>query len=180
MLGYLSVSANPSNSAMDHRIFIIGGSCHKYQRFCRDKHVSHLLSRQTYACCNKTSVAKKKCLSRQNIFITTKVLLQQNFLSRQAYFCYDKQVFVATKVSLLRQTSVTTKTCLPQQKFWSNKNVCCNETFVITNILLLQQKMCFAMTHFCHDKHLFVATKLLSQQKWHLWQFPPMIDLCHA
>ena len=55
--------------------------------------------------------------------------------------------------------------------------------FVATKLLSQQtyfyyDKRCVLsrQTHFCHDKHFFVMTKLLSQQKWYLWQFPPMID----
>ena len=60
---------------------IIGGSCHKYN-FCRHKH---------YACSDKTFVPTKLCLSRQNIFVATKLL------SRQTRVCRDKHTFVATK-----------------------------------------------------------------------------------
>ena len=51
------------------KLSIIGGSCHKYH-FCRDK--IRLLSRQKYACRDKTFVAT-------------------NVLPRQAYFCRNKR-----------------------------------------------------------------------------------------
>ena len=82
-------------SCCAHCFTTIGMRCHKYH-FCHDKHETHLLSRQRYACREKTFAATKACLSRQNIlvksniphdkhvFVTTKVL------SRQAYFCHDK------------------------------------------------------------------------------------------
>ena len=96
---------------------ITGGSCRKYN-FCRDKTrqnifgaTKHLpvchekrkknprqacfqtfktLSRQKCARRNKSFVVTKLCLSRQNIFVVTKV---QNI-------CHNKDVFVATKMIL--------------------------------------------------------------------------------
>ena len=100
---------------------------------------------------NKTFVATKLFVAK-NIFVATKLL------SRLAYFCATKDVFVVTKVSLLRQ------------------NFCRDKSFVATKICLLRQK-------FCRDKHTFVAIKdvfcrdkHVSRQKWYLWQLPPMIE----
>ena len=64
-------------------------------RVCRDK--TRLLSRQKYACHDKTFVATKLCLSRQ-IFVTTKV------------FCRDKHTFVATKMILVAALANDSKT----------------------------------------------------------------------
>ena len=57
--------------------------------------------------------------------------------------------------------------------------------FVATNTCLLQQNYVCRDTHtytfvatkdvFWRDKHVFVATKLLSQQKRYLWHLPPVI-----
>ena len=58
-------------------------------RVCRDK--TRLLSRQKYTCRDKTFVPTKLCLSKQNIFVATKLL------SRQTRVCRDKHTFVATK-----------------------------------------------------------------------------------
>ena len=64
---------------------------------------------------------------------------------------------------LLQQKFCLNKTCLllPQ------KYACHDRTFVVTNIVLLQDKFCygkhtFVATNICHDKHVFVATKVLS------------------
>ena len=48
--------------------------------------------------------------------------------------------------------------------------VCCNKYLLwqTSNIILSRQK-------FCCNKHISVKTKLLLQQKWYLWQLPPMI-----
>ena len=116
-------------------------------------------------CCNKTHL-----LSRKSRFATTNAfLLQQNF-------CHDKH--------LLRQTHVVTKTFLLLRQ-----TLCHNKTFVTTSILLSRQKMCLLwqkiclsqQKYFCRDKrhvllckHALVMTKLLSQQKWCMWQLPPM------
>ena len=107
-------------------------------RVCRDK--THLLSWQKYACCNKTFVATKLCLSWQNIFVATKVLLQQIFvvtilLSWQAYFCRHKRHVYHEKSKL-----VTTKF------------ICCDKNMFVTTKVLSRQ------AHFFHNK-TFVATK---------------------
>ena len=74
------------------------------------------------------------------------------FLSRQEDACHNK-TFVTTKSMLM---------------FVATKYFCCNK-----------HKQTFYL--FCHDKHVFVMTKLLSQQKLYLWQLPPMIALrCSA
>ena len=73
--------------------------------------------------------------------------------------CGDKIMFVVTKL-LLRQIFVPTNMCLLRQKY-----ICHNKTFVTTSILSSQQKTWF----------VFVATKILSRQKWYLWQRPAMI-----
>ena len=106
---------------------ITGGSCHKYH-FCRNKsfvmtntrslrqtHVcrykTHLLSRQKYACLNKS------------MFVMTILLLWQ--------------IFVATSLLLSHQTCllsqqntsfVATKVCLPQQNFCHDKNILLRQT----------------------------------------------------
>ena len=63
---------------------------------CRDKHNNNKLTfvTQTRVCREKNTsfVAKKICLSRIN---------RDTFLLRQAYFCRDKHVFVATKMILV-------------------------------------------------------------------------------
>ena len=98
------------------------------------------------------------CHDKHNVVAT--ILL----LSQKHAFCCDKYVFVATKI------------CLSRQNFCHDKHL-----FVVTNIILSWQNICcdkhiFVMTKdvFCHDKHTSVGTKLLSRQKWYLWQLPPM------
>ena len=87
------------------------------------------------------------CSNKHN-FVTTKLL------SRQAYFCHDKHVFVATKhifchdKSMLLHTFVATK-------------VLSLQIFVATNIILTRQAHLSWQTRFCRDK-----THLLSQQKY--------------
>ena len=76
---------------------ITGGSCHKYH-FCHDN--TRILSRQKYAWRDKTFVLTKLYLSRQNIFVATKV----KYLWRQTRVCRHKS-FVATYILFSRQTS---------------------------------------------------------------------------
>ena len=86
------------------------------------------------------------------ISVVTKVL------SWQAYFCHNKHVFVMTKHVFCHDKSMLV---VP-------KIICCDKhNFVATSIFLLWQKTC----------PVFVATKLLSRQKWYLWQLPPVIAL---
>ena len=64
------------------------------------------LSRQKYACRNKTFVATKLCLSRQNIFVATNI-------------CCEKHVFVATNILLSPQkTCLSTNTCFLSRQKW--------------------------------------------------------------
>ena len=62
------------------------------------------LSRQKYACCDKTFVATKLCLSQQNItkimFVATNVCGNKSFVATKHEFCRDKHVFDATKMIL--------------------------------------------------------------------------------
>ena len=101
------------------------------------------------------------------IFVTHKISVCRSkiFLAWQTHLCHDKS-FVTSLFSSRQKTFfghdkyvfVTTKICLSQQQF------CCDKhTFVATRDM------------FCHDKHVFVVTKLLSWQKWSLWQLLPMI-----
>ena len=94
-------------------VSVIGGSCRKYH-FCRDKSfvaTKHVLCRDKsmFAATERLS-RQKLCLSRQNIFVATKLLSCQIFvatntcLSRQM-FCRDKHTFVATKDVFCRNKS---------------------------------------------------------------------------
>ena len=106
-----------------------GGSCYKYN-FCRDKTIMFAATKYFY--CDKS-------------FVVTNIIL-----SRQAYFCRDKHVFVVTKLSL-RQKRVSRNKYLSQQKFCrdKDKDFCRNKhTFVTTKDV------------FCRDK-TFVATKII-------------------
>ena len=163
----------------------MGRSCWRYN-FCRDK--IRLLSWQTYFCCNKTFAATNICHDKHN-FVVTKVCL-----SWQTYFCHDKTVvvtnicghkqfyhdksFVTTNLLLSRQKKsfvMMTKVCLLRQKFSFNKYM------FVTTKTFCHGKHTFCCNKICHSKHtfvvikdVFVRTKLLSGQKWYLWQLPPM------
>ena len=77
---------------------------------------------------------------------------------------------------------------LTKQCFSVYINVCTAGNFVATKLWqnLCQDKKCLSRQKFCHNsilllwQHMFVATKHLSQQKWYLWQLPPMILIYHA
>ena len=120
-----------------------------------------LLSQQKYACCDKSFVTKKLCLSRQNIFATNIILSRQN-----------------------KHTSVTTSNCLSQQNMsfimtkvcLSRQNLCCDKHMLVATNICHDNNFVMTKDVFCHGKHVFVVTKLLSWQKLYLWQLPQMID----
>ena len=98
-------------------------------------------------------------------------LLQQKFchdkhmlVTTKHVFCHDKSMFVATDICHDKHRFVATKVCLSWQNSFSQQKY-----FVVTNVW--SQQACF-----CHSKCVFVATKLLSWQKFYLWQFPSMIE----
>ena len=104
-----------------------------------------------YFCCDKTFVATKLCLSRQNLYVATNV-------------CRNKHNFVATSILLSRQTRI----CRDKRRLLSRqKCACCDKTFVATNyfngdkrfiatsIVYSRQRTCFVTT-----KDVFVATKM--------------------
>ena len=74
----------------------------------------------TKVCCNKTFVATKLCLLRQNIFVATKVLSRQisvtpnmfvttKVVSWQAYFCHNKRCVLSWQIHSCSKTFVMTK-----------------------------------------------------------------------
>ena len=71
------------------------------------------------------------------------------------HFCCDKDAFVVTRCVLLRQNF--------RCDFCSDKLV-----FVATNTFVLRKHifLCVWQKYACHDKHVFVATKVLLQQKY--------------
>ena len=95
------------------------------------------------------------------------MLVAKNFLSRQ--------IFVATNIILLRQTSfccdkgfiaTNTKHVLLRQNICRNKKNLRRQTFFAASILLLRQKTCFVATNTCLSRqHMFVATKRLLREK---------------
>ena len=96
-------------------------------------------------CRNKTFVVTNICCDKHNFVATI-------FLTWQAFFCHDKR-----RISCDKMMFVATNICC-------NKHVCCcDKSFVTTSIFLSWQNKSF------------VLTKLLLQQKWYLWQLPPMI-----
>ena len=128
-------------------------------------------------CCDKSmlvattkNVMTKWCLLQQN-FCHNKYLLRQTCVCHNK-FCHDKHVFVATKVCLSWQTFCCDKIMLVAT------NICHDKTFVAT--IFVVKKNCEKtfdtrstllswQTHVCCKKHVFVTTKLLSQQKLYLW-----------
>ena len=114
-----------------------------------------------------------------NIFVATNVLLRQTrvcynkhvcydktcLLSRQKYGCQDK-TFVPTNIFLLRQKHnfVTTK-LLPGQAFVAT-NMCCNNKTKNRTKQKTSFLACLWQRNFCHDKHMFVVTKIFCSNKY--------------
>ena len=154
--------------------------------FCRNKRC--VLQRPTHVCHYKTFVMTSLLLSQQKMcFATTNTRLSlQNV-------CHDKLTFVATKDVFCndQHTFVTTKRLSWQAYFCRNKrcvlqrptHVCHYKTFVMTSLLLSQQKMCFATTNtrlslqnVCHDKLTFVATKDVFCNDQHTFVTPKLLS----
>ena len=97
----------------------------------------------------------------------TKVCLSwQNIILSQQPFCHDKLIFVTTNMCLSQQNMyfVMTKVCLPWQNLSQQTCVCDDKhVFVMTNICC--DKTC-PDKYFCHDKHNFVTTKVLTAQAY--------------
>ena len=123
-----SAAPLPANKDRLRPCSIVGWSCHKYD-FCRDKHVL-FASRQ-----NTSFVATNSDIHN---FVATKVL------SRQAYFCRDKHVFVVANLPF-----VATKICLSREK-----NVYCRD-----ESLLVAAKVLPRQNHVCRD--VFVTSENL-------------------
>ena len=146
------------------------------------------ISRQKYACCNKTFVVADTFLSQQNL--SQQIFLVTNIILLWENFCHGKLTFVMTNMCLsqLNMSFVMTKVCLSRQQFCSDRHVFvmtkvffCHDkhNFVVTKVLLWQAYSCHDKRCVCHDKHVFVTTKLLSCQQLFLWQLSPMIQ-CSA
>ena len=101
--------------------------------FCRDKKYARF-------CCDKIMFVAR------NMFVRTNILSQQN-LSRQAYFCHDKHLFVVSKHVFCRDKSM-------QYRYF-----CRGNSFVVTSILLLQHKTCFVTTNTCLSQQNFCYNK---------------------
>ena len=152
---------------------------------CRDKCkliATNILSRQNYVChdkylsqqnvcrdknvrCDKSFVAISVLLSRQKTCLSwqTRVCQDKNYTcgsSRQWYFCRDKGCVLSRQTRACHDKSKFVVT-----KFLSRQNCVCHDFF------LPLTKMCLSrQTYICRDK-----TRLLSRQKWYLWQLLPMI-----
>ena len=66
-------------------------------RDCHDK--THLLSQQECACHDKTFDMTKLCLSRQNIFVVTSILLLQQKTSRQKLYLWQLPTMIVSHIS---------------------------------------------------------------------------------
>ena len=160
------------------------------EMFCRDKNMfvaTKVLSWQAYFYHDKRRgffvvVATKLLLWQifNTCFVVTSMLLSQqkkccvitNTYLSQEMFCRDKNMFVATKVLSWQAYFYHDKRCgffvvvATKLLLWQIFNTC----FVVTSMLLSQQKKCCVITNtylsqemFCRDKNMFVSTK---QQKF--------------
>ena len=120
----------------------------------------------------------------------------QIFLSWQSLswqkFCCNKHAFVTTKdvfchnkrVCHSKSKLVVTKLLLQQNYFCHDEKNCLSfQSFVMTSIFCHDKRCVLSrQTHVCLNKHVFVVTKVLSQQKFYLWQLLPTIvtSVCHV
>ena len=119
--------------------------------------------------------------TRSIIFVATKLSSWQNMSFVRTKVCLPGQnyIFVAHSCRDQKMHFVATNTCLSQQNFRRDKTgllfwqkyACRDKTTFLSHTLVATKDA------FCRDKHMFVTTKLLSRQKWYLWQLPPMTDM---
>ena len=138
----ISLDSSTSGTAHPQEVFCKGGcwtvshampawaSCSTFCSKITQSTQIHFLCNPFSAPCKKTYILPLAGAATSIIFVATNVLLQQNtLLLLQKYACHDKPNYV-----------------------------CCDEAFVVTNIILLQQT-------FCRGKLTFVGTNIcLSQQ----------------
>ena len=113
---------------------------------------------------------------KHNVYLLTSVFVAilYTIIGGSCYkyqFCRDKS-FVTTNTCLSPQTRVyRDKTrLLSQQKYDCRDKI----------MFVAKKYFCFVATNICHDKHVFVATKVLSRQKLYLWQLAPVIGRWHT
>ena len=104
------------------------------------------------------------------------------FVTTKHVFCRDKSMLVATTLCLSRQNVCRNKYLSRQTRLFVKTIPLSQENYVCRDKHLSWHKFChdkhdFVATKdvFCRDKHVFVVTKVLSWQKWDLWQLPPMV-----
>ena len=100
-----------TNICRDKHNFVATKVCHKYAtqvchkyNFCRDK--TRLLSRQKYACRDKTFATKKTI-----VFVATDIC-RDNFFCRDENILSRRKYFVATKIFCRDKTFVSANACL--------------------------------------------------------------------
>ena len=160
--------------------------------FCRNKHM--FVTKDMCLSWQCTSfVMTKVCLFHQNfccdkmIFVMTNVFVMTKVVSQQAYFCHSKRYFCHDKhnnKSMLVMTNLLSwqnYVCCGKHLSWQKYFVVtiffCNRSFVMTYFFCNKRCVLSWQTCVCCDKHMFATTKLLSWQKWHLWQPLLMIQI---
>ena len=118
-----------------------------YHCFCRNKHVfittNVFVTTKQIFCRDKSMLVAKKTLLRQNfMFVMTKYFYDKT--------CSDNIYTVREQFLGLGKVSLSwPKFCCGKIMEWTKlwqKYVCCNKGFVMTIILMSQQKTCFVMT----------------------------------
>ena len=154
-------------------IFVVTSILLLWQKMCFGA-TKTCLSRQKWACRDKSFVVTKLCLLLQ-IFVVTKLLSWQK--DAKAYFCHDKRCVLSRPKHVCHDKSklVVTKVLSWQNyvccyKYLSWQNFCCNKSmFLATKVLSWQ-------AYFCHDKRRVLSRQ--TWQTWYLWQLLAMIELC--
>ena len=79
--------------------------------------------------------------------------------------CHDKRMLAATKLLLPKKMFVTTKYFYHNKGFVATKKIVVTSTLVSRQTCVCCNKIKLVATNFCHDKHMFTPTKVLSQHK---------------
>ena len=119
--------------------------------------------------------------SRMNLLLRSKLDILECFETiiggscHKYYFCRDKHVvslFVATNMCFSRQNPfLSLQNYVCRDKYFSWQVLSRQKYFFATNIFFFATKLLSRQAYFCRDKR-----RVLSRQKWYLWQLPPMIQ----
>ena len=141
------------------------------QMFCQNKHM--FVMKKHIFCHDKSrfvmiNFCHEKIVCGDKTFVATNTFVATSFVTTSIFYFMTKDMFCYDKYNVCCHKSILVVT-----KVLSQHNYVCHGKCLSWQVLSWQN-----MTKiFCHDKRNFFTTKLLSQQKWYLWQLPPVTSM---